>query len=238
MASSSSRDEILRRIGEALCSRGEHGIAVKDEHDRGSAKRAGPETESSESLVRRFERELVAVGGCFHKASNSFEVGDRILQIVEARNARKVIAWSALRAVNPELTRRLNQAGVELIAACSDLRTVAAADVGITTVDYALADTGTLVLRSGEQKPRSTSLLPPVHIALVDPKQIVSGLDELFGRLSLDGNPGGRLDSAITFITGPSRTADIELTLVVGVHGPQELHVIMLNQGAWREDGG
>jgi L-lactate dehydrogenase complex protein LldG len=75
-------------------------------------------------------------------------------------------------------------------------------------------------------------LLPPLHVALVKPEQIIAGLDDLFPLMRYADEAANReLTSAVTFITGPSRTADIELTLVVGVHGPQELHVIVLKQG-------
>jgi L-lactate dehydrogenase complex protein LldG len=97
----------------------------------------------------------------------------------------------------------------------------------VSGVDHAIADTGTLVLLARTGQARSVSLLPPVHVAVVRPGQILSSLDDLFPVLRHDGN--GELASAVTFITGPSRTADIELTLVVGVHGPQELHVVLLD---------
>jgi L-lactate dehydrogenase complex protein LldG len=71
--------------------------------------------------------------------------------------------------------------------------------------------------------------LPPVHVAIVRPQQILPGLSDLFPLLQGESNGLRNLSSAITFITGPSRTADIELKLVVGVHGPQELHVLMLD---------
>jgi L-lactate dehydrogenase complex protein LldG len=107
------------------------------------------------------------------------------------------------------------------------IQEAAGADIGVSGVDYALADTGTLVLVARNGQPRSVSLLPPVHIAVVRPEQVLSGLSDLFPILRSEA-AGGDLSSAITFITGPSRTADIELTLVVGVHGPQQLHVVLL----------
>lgn len=99
----------------------------------------------------------------------------------------------------------------------------AAADVGITGADYALADTGTVVLLSSPEEARLISLLPPAHIAVVPKERILSGLDEL---LSILAAPAERTSSMV-FITGPSRTADIEQILVRGVHGPGEIHVVV-----------
>jgi L-lactate utilization protein LutC len=99
----------------------------------------------------------------------------------------------------------------------------AAADIGITSADYALADTGTLVLLSSPQEARMISLLPPAHIAVVPRARILTGLDELF---SLLPNPA-EASSSMVLITGPSRTADIEQILVRGVHGPGVLSVVV-----------
>jgi len=100
----------------------------------------------------------------------------------------------------------------------------ATADVGITSADYALADTGTLVMLSGPTEARMISLLPPAHIAVVPADRILSGLDELFSILT---NPAS-VTSSMVLITGPSRTADIEQILVRGVHGPGEITVIAI----------
>jgi len=100
----------------------------------------------------------------------------------------------------------------------------ASAEVGITGADYALADTGTLVMLSSPQEARMISLLPPAHIAVVPGERILSGLDELF---SIVPNPA-ELSSSMVLITGPSRTADIEQILVRGVHGPGEITVVAI----------
>ena len=105
-----------------------------------------------------------------------------------------------------------------------ELREVcAAADIGITSADYALADTGTLVMLSSPQEARLISLLPPAHIAVVPRERILTGLDELFTVLP---NPAVATSSMV-LITGPSRTADIEQILVRGVHGPGSLTVLV-----------
>lgn len=95
------------------------------------------------------------------------------------------------------------------------------ADIGITEADFAIADTGTLVLLSDFSKPRLVSALPPVHIAILEKTNIVPNIHSLFPRI-MDSC------SCISFITGPSRTADIELNLTLGVHGPGKVAVIIV----------
>ena len=96
-------------------------------------------------------------------------------------------------------------------------------DAGITTAQAAIAETGTLVLDSSRERNRLVSLVPPVHIAIVEASSIFQTLGEALAFIHQDGN----ISPAVTFVTGPSRTADIELTLTIGVHGPQELYVIV-----------
>lgn len=100
-------------------------------------------------------------------------------------------------------------------------------DVGVTSAQAGIAETGTLVLDSSVDRNRLVSLVPPVHIAILDASRIYTTLGETLAALQ----SGDEISPAITFITGPSRTADIELTLTIGVHGPQELYVI-INQNA------
>jgi L-lactate dehydrogenase complex protein LldG len=87
---------------------------------------------------------------------------------------------------------------------------------------YALADSGSVVLAASPVEPRAKSLLPFTHWTVVERDRILPGLEELFARLGTD------LPSALAIVTGPSRSADIEQTLVVGVHGPGEVHVVLL----------
>ena len=100
----------------------------------------------------------------------------------------------------------------------------AAADIGITSADYALGDTGTLVAVASQAEARLISLLPTMHLAVLPKERILTGLDELF---TLVPNPAD-LTSSLVLITGPSRTADIEQILVRGVHGPGQLTVIIV----------
>jgi L-lactate utilization protein LutC len=111
------------------------------------------------------------------------------------------------------------------VTAKDELRELCATcDVGITSADYALADTGTLVMLSSPREARMVSLLPPAHIAVLPRERILTGLDELF---SLLPHPAEQTSSMV-LITGPSRTADIEQILVRGVHGPGQITVIVV----------
>jgi len=87
---------------------------------------------------------------------------------------------------------------------------------------YGLADTGSVVLGASPDEPRARSLLPEVHVSLLREERILPGLAELFAALGSD------LPSALAIVTGPSRSADIEQTLTVGVHGPGEVHVVLM----------
>jgi L-lactate dehydrogenase complex protein LldG len=94
-------------------------------------------------------------------------------------------------------------------------------EVGVSQAAYGLADTGSVVLMAGPEEPRARSLLPPVHVAILDAEHILPGLPDLFETL------GGELPSALAIVTGPSRSADIEQKLVIGVHGPGEVHIVI-----------
>ena len=92
----------------------------------------------------------------------------------------------------------------------------------VSEAAYGLAETGSVVLVASAQEPRARSLLPEVHISLLREDRILPGLPELFAAL------GGELPSALAIVTGPSRSADIEQSLTVGVHGPGEVHVVLV----------
>ena len=123
------------------------------------------------------------------------------------------------------LDAALQRAGVEIVYAEAGGKTdYFAADVGISGVDYLIAETGSIVLLTKPDQPRSLSLLPPVHIAVARREQILPDLFDLFNDPLRGGAP---LPACVSIITGPSKTGDIELKLVTGVHGPGEVHVVI-----------
>lgn len=96
-------------------------------------------------------------------------------------------------------------------------------DCGVTDVTYAVAETGSLVIRGSADHGRALSLVPPIHVAILEPKNFLPDLIDLFERLAKDGD-----FTSVTMITGPSKTSDIEMNLVVGVHGPCKVQLFIL----------
>lgn len=234
MAGSSAREEVLGRIRRALNAQTEP--KVRGDLSSSATKRSTVEVQQDcernrVALIEQFESELKKVGGRVHRAASAQAALEYIEGIAAARRATTIIGWGDGLLDGIDLHERFEKKGIEFVTELSDqafTRTAAAAGIGVSGVDYALADTGTLVLLAREGRARSISLLPSVHIALIRPEQVIEGLDDLFSLLRDSTDRDEVASSAVTFITGPSRTADIELTLVVGVHGPQELHAVLV----------
>jgi L-lactate dehydrogenase complex protein LldG len=164
-----------------------------------------PET-SPEERIRLFCTALEKLAGKAYVASSPGDAGQYVKSVVGDR--------PAVSTDSPVL----RDCGLDYPAIPPDR-----AEVGVTSADYALADTGTLVVRSSSEA-RLVSLLPPVHVAVVAKDRLLGSLDELFTVVPTPADD----TSSMVLITGPSRTADIEQILVRGVHGPGELHVVLL----------
>ncbi|HEY3742301.1 MAG TPA: lactate utilization protein [Bryobacteraceae bacterium] len=211
---SASRDAILGRVREAL-----HRKAGDVIEDAPPVRLDVPEL-GVPARIAGFRERFEALNGKVHVVSSRDGARQAITEILNGRaavasNARFLeecgIGW--LSSVRTGLTDR-----EELKAACAE------APVGITSAQYAIASTGTLAMLSSAEEPRLVSLLPPAHIAVIPASRILVNLDELFEKLPLPAD----VTSALVFISGPSRTADIEQILVRGVHGPGEIHVVIV----------
>lgn len=211
--------------------------------------------------VRRFESELRRVGGRVAIVRSSEEIGEYIRRLIADKAAIVAISDGAAEQ-EPNLREFVAGLGAKLIPSLREYslgldnptssdhadaykRALFEADLGITCADYAIADTGTLVISSKRpgQKPPATkdshqtrssgeqhrliSLVPATHVCLLDASNIVTDLTEFLAVADASLYSGGAPPLGMTFITGPSRTADIELTLTMGVHGPRELHVLV-----------
>lgn len=194
MNTGDARAEILRSIRTHL--------TASAPFDAGEPIRSNPCKSVSQldpgSVVQLFQQNVEAVDGHCIIVHSQSEVDDAITRIAKGRG----IGTSSEKFSNKDLFKL---------------------DVGITYAQAGIAETGTLVLDSSVERNRLVSLVPPVHIAILDAARIYATLGETLAMLQSNDE----LSPAITFITGPSRTGDIELTLTVGVHGPQELYVIV-----------
>lgn len=174
-----------------------------------------------------FRENLEAVGGHCIVAHGEVEAARALTRIIAGLQTTPLRGRRIALSDAPVVRRLIRQAKVETdeIAVAASVAALFSYDVGITTAQAAIAETGTLVLESECERHRLVSLLPPVHVAIVEAASIYLTLGETLSAVRRSGPT--KLSRTITFITGPSRTADIELTLAVGVHGPQELYVIV-----------
>lgn len=170
--------------------------------------------------VERFRATLERVGGRVERAASLAGALERVQALAAARGVHRVALSDA-----PGLAPLARWSGVELSGPDSPRGELLAAELGVSSAQWGIAETGTVVLESARERHRLVSLLPPVHVALLPAARLLGTLGEALSALRTStGAPASR---TITFVTGPSRTADIELTLVVGVHGPRELHVLL-----------
>jgi len=107
--------------------------------------------------------------------------------------------------------------------------TVSAAYLGITSADFCMAETATLVMRTRPGQARSVSLVPSIHLAVITIDRVIADLKELYALLQWSPEFSGEgLTNCMTFISGPSKTADVEATMVHGAHGPREVHLFVI----------
>jgi L-lactate utilization protein LutC len=223
---SSARDAFLRRVREAVRAGNRPGGGERIEpRESVGYQGAGPDP------AARFCAELTAAGGQAHPVPDSNSAAACVQELVQAGSARRVLLGRGAFLDPLGLAPRLRALDVEVIEADTlpedaSREAFFAADLGITGVDYLVAETGTVVLLARPEAPRSLSLLPPVHVAVADRTQLLPDLFDLFE--SPDWQARGGPPSSLSLITGPSKTGDIELRLVTGVHGPGEVHVVLI----------
>ncbi|MEE9176098.1 MAG: lactate utilization protein [Thermodesulfobacteriota bacterium] len=226
--SNNSREEILHTIRKGL-----KGVDPEKTLDDRNFQFEAEEVqklieEQQGNLETQFIGELNKVNTNVIETSSEDEAKKSILKLIEDKELKSFAIWESQFLKEINLKQDYKDAGLKLITAKNKNR-MANADIGITEVDYAIADTGTLVLLTDKNQPRSVSLLPPIHVAIVRPENFVRNIKDLFIILKSRLQNSEDITSCMTFITGPSRTADIELSLTLGVHGPKELYVVILS---------
>jgi L-lactate dehydrogenase complex protein LldG len=176
--------------------------------------------ESLDSETERFLNEVKKLSGISQKLT-SFDIDSFLKTLVAEQNIRKATVWNTPYLQQLQITNYLTSHGVELVSPNASKHDMALCDLGITEADYLLPETGTLILYSSAEKPRAVSLLPRVHLAIVRPEMLRPDMHQVFAE--------AKEKNYLVFITGPSRTADIELTVTLGVHGPKNLYVWMVD---------
>jgi L-lactate utilization protein LutC len=230
----SARNAILGSIREHLAaSRPHDAIHAEGEHKvempPAELDLKGSRQESAKFLlIDMFNENLRAVSGHSVVARSEAEVVAALNIIIADLQKTPLRARRIALSDGSSLDRLMSQIGVYVdeITTSPSVAELFDYDVGISRAQAAIAETGTLLLESRSERHRLVSLVPPVHIAIVDAADICLTLGEALA----DVRRSEELSPTITLITGPSRTADIELTLAIGVHGPQELYVIV-NEG-------
>jgi L-lactate dehydrogenase complex protein LldG len=165
--------------------------------------------------LRRFAAELQPLGVNLFIEDSDDAVRSRIVALV---GSHPVLQWDAA-----ALPYDVGGLFPWALTGRSPRDAQASAEIGITGADAAIAETGSLVLLSGAGKPRAASLLPPTHLAIVSRSDLCASMGEFF---AAHADAIARA-ACCTFVTGPSRTADIELTLTLGVHGPGVVIVVV-----------
>lgn len=183
-------------------------------------------------MVQRLCREFREAGTDYCIVKTWEEAGPYISRLIKDSGAKLVVKTHLPPTMDIVLESAMKRAGVEVVSEETDhfLDVVKLADVGITSADLAIAEAGAVVLTAKSEAERLVSALPLVHVALLDGGRIVGKVEQAGKHLKTVPKESrkNRVNVVTTFIRGPSRTADIEQTIVLGVHGPHHVHVIIL----------
>jgi L-lactate utilization protein LutC len=186
------------------------------------------EGEPIEDPPARFIEELEALGGHARRVATREGARDYVLELARERETKLLVRWDVEELETLGVDGPLGDAGIEVVVwrELADFREIAGqADVGLSTAAWAIAETGTLVLEGGPGMGRSVTLLPPTHVAVVPVERILRTVPEAITKYA---GHGGNLPANVCFHTGPSRSGDIEMALFVGMHGPGDVHVVLV----------
>jgi len=194
------------------------------------------EARERSALAHAFGAKLESLSGGYDIVERPEQVAERVVALIRGweAEAREVLSWAPDQIQVPQLEQRLEAAGIRQLVP-RDLydregrERAAAQSVGLTSVDAAFASTGAVVVVPGPGKSRAAALLPLHHLLIIPLSRLYPTIEAWLELLRTEGNLGTLLreNGQIAFITGPSKSADIELTLTLGVHGPKVVHAIL-----------
>jgi len=207
--------------------------ARSNPHDA-AASAAVPVSPSAQrtELASTFARELEEVGGKFLGVLSPAEATDLIVDLAGELGVKTVALGQGIVSDMDAIGEALERADFRIVRTVPMADTeraamrarVADAELGIAEADFAIASTGTLAVVSNANRPSSLTLLAPASLVIVQIDRVMTNLAAVLTAMG----PSGVASNRLTLITGPSRTADIEKRIVLGVHGPKSLHVIVV----------
>jgi L-lactate dehydrogenase complex protein LldG len=232
----SARDQILGTIRNAKASPSADGQTpdAQSPEDRITAKRRGTiparVDKDHPALVELFVEQATALSATVARVDDAAEVPGAVADYLAGENLP-----AAVRAA-PDPTLQGLPWDTRPALTVSYGRSHGADEVSLTPAFAAVAETGTLMLRSGADHPTTLNFLPDTHVLLLRASQVVGPYEEAWDQL----RAAGPIPRAVNFVSGPSRTADIEQTIQLGAHGPRRLHIILIEDGppAGNGDGG
>jgi len=177
-------------------------------------------------LFAEFEKRASAASTEIFRVKTAFEAQEIIANLVKYTNAKKVVTVENPLQSASGINEQLQSMGVAVYTDAADIAEHAeSADIGISAVEFGISESGSVCMDGYSFESRLVSMLPPIHIAFMNSKNVVLGITEAFDIISKVYDRG-----YISFITGPSRTADIERVLTIGVHGPSRFILIAIDE--------
>ena len=202
MATSPAKENILKKIRQALS----HPVPLPFPQSEGTNSVFHPATDDLEFL---FAQEFTHLLGKFAFCTDEKDMQQQLQQLIEQKKWMKI--YCSEDKWNPMFSNTIDLAGC---------------DASVTGCEYLIARTGSIVLSAAQQSGRTVSVYAPIHICIAYTNQLVYDVKD--GLQLIKEKYAGNMPSLITFATGPSRTADIEKTLVTGVHGPKEVYCFLV----------
>ena len=219
-----SREAIVGRVKKALARSGDRTRAESDAQAYVAAHAHGPRPRMPDDLLARFMQRATDMESTVERIASRQEIPAAVARYLDAlilppmlaaQKSRAGVCWPAFADLD------WIGAGLQIEA-----RPTTGNDrLGITGCFCAIAETGTLVVLAGADAPTATTLLPDTHVAVLPADRVVSGMEEAFALIRREH---GKLPRAVNMISGPSRTGDIEQTVVVGAHGPFRVHILVV----------
>jgi L-lactate dehydrogenase complex protein LldG len=183
--------------------------------------------EPAASRVAPFATRAASVSTDVHRVATA-EAPALVAAIVRAAGATRAAVDTATRTAFPALSRALAAAGVDVVDPRSSPEILAEVGAGVSLAAFGIAETGSVALAAGDRGERLVGMLPAVHVVLLREADLVADLDAAGARLRALTTADPPLPY-VSFVTGPSRTADIERVLTIGVQGPRALHVVVVD---------